>query len=277
VSELRDDTAARPGAREAALARYIAGVGVHVREVRARCGMTRTDLARRSGISLRYLAQVESGRANVSITLLWQIASACGVPVEHLLPGARDLAVRVHRGVALVGLRGAGKTTLGRGLARAAAAPFVRLGEVVERLSGMQAPEIFSLGGPGAYRRYEAQALEHVIGSHDRVVLETGGSLVSEADTFARLRECFHTVWVRAAPAEHMQRVIAQGDLRPMEGIRDSMEDLHRILDQREPLYRSADQVLDTSARAVSECVEELVSTCAVHFGGRRDETDSPN
>lgn len=272
---------------------YIQLIGERVRGLRARRGMTRKDLSRHSGISERYLAQVEAGEANISITMLWRIAQAMNIAFNELLPNGQTAAsVRqtplltllerltpeqektaynlllkhfadrngpVH-GVALIGLRGAGKTTLGRRLAQEFEIPFLRLGELIESLAGMKIGEIFSLGGQTAYRRLERQAVQHVIDNYENVILETGGSLVSEKETYHLLLSAFYTIWVRATPEEHMTRVVEQGDLRPMQGNQAAMEDLRRILEEREPFYKAANYTLDTAGRTVEDCVQELTA-----------------
>jgi len=270
---------------------YIAQIAGRIKSIRVRRGMTRKLLSVHSEISERYLSQVESGQANISVALLWRVAHAMDVDVQALLPDcekctlvpgplfgilkkldapqledARALLQRhllpepehAH-GVALIGLRGAGKSELGKALSRHTGVPFTDLVEVVEELSGMEVGELFSLGGQKAYRRYEYQALEQVIENSPRVVLEVGGSLVTQADTYQRLLSRYFTVWLKAAPDEHMERVMAQGDFRPMQGNSDAMEDLKRILSEREPEYSSAHYVLDTAGRSVESCLEELL------------------
>lgn len=277
-----------PGVDE--LSRSLAYLSARVRALRARRGMTRKDLSRDSGISERYLAQLENGDANPSVALLLRMAGAMGVDIQELLPTRANHGLRltpllellqrlepeeeeaaykllIHhfprlhgpfRGVALIGLRGAGKSTLGMKLARRHGLPFLRLGDVVEQLGGMNLGELFSLGGQKAYRRLEGQALRHVLENHPLAVLEAGGSLVSEPRTFELLLGSYFTVWVRASPEEHMNRVVSQGDLRPMEGNEAAMDDLRRILAEREPYYRMANAILDTGGRTVAECLTEL-------------------
>jgi XRE family aerobic/anaerobic benzoate catabolism transcriptional regulator len=270
---------------------YIAAIGERVRGMRARRGMTRKQLGADSSVSERYLAQLEGGKANVSIALLWQIAQAMGVPPHELLPDAMPLTrapspllqlldgltpeqeEAAHRlllkhfvnpegqvrGVALIGLRGAGKSTLGQALAEAVGVPFIRIGDVIEQLGGMSTGELFSLGGQKAYRRLERQALQHVLDNYETSVIEAGGSLVSEPATYAELLGSFYTVWVRAAPEEHMNRVVVQGDLRPVQASPEAMDDLKRILAEREAEYRAANHTLDTSGRSVEACLDELM------------------
>jgi XRE family aerobic/anaerobic benzoate catabolism transcriptional regulator len=273
--------AAAPEQQSAAESDYLKLLGERVRETRARRGMTRKLLARDSGVSERYLAQLETGQGNISILLLRQIANALDIPVEALvlagpeppvdlvhtteflrrLPAAElaearrllvqhfsgvDLAARRGR-VALIGLRGAGKSTLGAIVAEQMEVPFLELDRLIEQESGVGLSAIFDLYGQGGFRRLERRCLDEVIERYPRFVLATGGSLVSEPATFERLLTMCYTVWLRATPEEHMQRVIAQGDMRPMADNRESMSDLKRILEVREPLYRKADMTIDTS------------------------------
>jgi XRE family transcriptional regulator, aerobic/anaerobic benzoate catabolism transcriptional regulator len=278
---------------------YLKLVGERVRETRARRGMTRKILACDSGVSERYLAQLETGQGNISILLLRQIANALDIPVEALvsegpeppvdlvhtteflrrLPAAElvearrllvqhfggvDLEARRGR-IALIGLRGAGKSTLGAMLAHRLEVPFIELDRLIEQESGVGLSAIFDLYGQSGFRRLERRCLDQVIERHPRFVLATGGSLVSEPATFERLLTMCFTVWLRATPEEHMQRVIAQGDMRPMADNRESMSDLKRILEVREPLYRKADTAIDTSDNTIEESLEVL--TRAVQEG----------
>ena len=268
-------------------------LGDRVREVRARRGMTRKILARDSGVSERYLAQLETGQGNISILLLRDIARALDLPVEalvydrpeppidlvhtteflrrlapadlaearHLLVqhfGGVDLAARRRR-IALIGLRGAGKSTLGAILAERLDVPFLELDRLIEQESGLSLSAIFDLYGQGGFRRLERRCLDDVIERYSRFVLATGGSLVSEPATFERLLTVCYTIWLHATPEDHMRRVIAQGDTRPMADNRESMSDLRRIVKVRGPLYRKADLAIDTSANAVSEAVQTMV------------------
>ncbi len=264
---------------------FLRSFGERIRGERARRGMSRRLLAQHAGISERYLTQLESGKGNVSIVLLRHIAAAMGLPLSRLideppspemeflsrlaperlrevyesLMDAEESASRAQR-IALVGLRGAGKTTLGAEAAKALDVPFIELDREVERLSGTTLGAIIELYGQQAYRRYELQALEALLASQPRFVVATGGSLVSETATYEiLLRNCF-TVWVRTTPEEHMQRVLAQGDLRPMAGSQQAMDDLRRILDERSELYGRADLVIDTTGAPVEKSVRELLS-----------------
>jgi XRE family transcriptional regulator, aerobic/anaerobic benzoate catabolism transcriptional regulator len=273
-------------------AEYLRALGVRIREARARRGMTRKILARDSRVSERYLAQLEAGQGNISIALLRQIAHAMSLPLGDLVREGPDRPVeltlliqtlsrlapkdlaearrllskafgtavdseRRHR-IALIGLRGAGKSTLGALLARDMAAPFVELDREIERESGTNLGAVFDLYGQAAYRRYERRALAAVIERHDRAVIATGGSIASEPATFDLLLSACFTVWLTAAPEEHMSRVMAQGDYRPMAGNEEAMEDLRRILSGREALYSKADARVDTAGKTVEQSFKEL-------------------
>jgi XRE family transcriptional regulator, aerobic/anaerobic benzoate catabolism transcriptional regulator len=255
--------------------------------------MTRKILARDSGVSERYLAQLETGQGNISILLLRDIARALDLPLEVLVLeghdppvdlvhatallrglrpeqlvqarqlllerfGGADQAARRSR-VALVGLRGAGKSTLGKRLAEKVEVPFIELDRVIEEVSGVALGAIFDLYGQSGFRRLERRCLEQVLGQNPKFVLATGGSLVSEPETFERLLTMCYTVWLRATPEEHMQRVLAQGDVRPMADNRESMSDLRRILSVREPLYRMADQTVNTAGHTLNESFKSLL------------------
>ncbi|GAC1572693.1 MAG: helix-turn-helix transcriptional regulator [Candidatus Elarobacter sp.] len=272
-------------------------LGERVRELRARRGMTRRILAADSGVSERYLAQLEGGHGNVSVLLMRQLASALDVPLRRLVSdepegavdfehavellrtlrpdrlaearallastfGFGDPAARRGR-IALIGLRGAGKTTLGTLLAERLDAPFIELDREIERASGVSLATIFEFYGQAGFRRLERSCLDRVIDEHPRFVLATGGSLVSEPATFEHLLAACFTVWLHASPAEHMQRVVAQGDMRPMAGNRESMADLQRILAGREALYRRADVEVDTGGGSARDSLDALVAAVA--------------
>jgi XRE family aerobic/anaerobic benzoate catabolism transcriptional regulator len=270
---------------------FLRGLGERVREARARRGMSRKILAGDSGVSERYLAQLESGEGNVSVLLLRQIARALSLPITDLLreengqpvelslilqflqrlPPARLGSVREQllrqfgespaqrrQRIALVGLRGAGKSTLGAQLAKELDAPFVELDSQIESEAGTSLSEIFLLYGQAGYRRYERRVLEKVLEAHERCVIATGGSIVSEPGTYDLLLSACYTVWLKAEPEQHMARVIAQGDTRPMAGNAEAMDDLRRILAGRAALYRQADAVVDTAGRTVEQSVQDL-------------------
>jgi XRE family aerobic/anaerobic benzoate catabolism transcriptional regulator len=275
---------------------YLTALGDRVRETRTKRGQSRKLLAADSGVSERYLAQLEAGQGNVSILLLRQIASALELPLTELLADGHDEAAElalttqflkrlprqklaaVHsqlvrdygnardermKRIALIGLRGAGKSTLGAKLAKVLAAPFVELDREIEREAGTSLSEIFLLYGQSGYRRYERRSLERVLEKNERAVIATGGSIVSEPGTYELLLSSCFTVWLKAAPEEHMARVIAQGDTRPMAGNDQAMEDLRRILEGRAMLYRQADVVVDTAGKSVEKSLAELRKSIA--------------
>lgn len=277
---------------------YIAHIAERVRSIRMRRGMTRKILSDHSEISERYLSQIESGKANLSVALLWRVAHAMDVEVQELLPDCHSCPQvptplfgilkklspgqieDAHRllarelldcggslcGVALIGLRGAGKTELGRSLSLRTGIPYINLVEVVEQTSGMEVGELFSLGGQKAFRRCEYRALESVVDGTPQAIVEAGGSLVTRTENFQLLLRNYFTVWIKAAPEEHMLRVKAQGDFRPMQDNDDAMDDLKRILREREPEYSSAHLTLDTTGRSVANCLEELLDHTAARL-----------
>jgi XRE family aerobic/anaerobic benzoate catabolism transcriptional regulator len=251
-SEAKLRSAPHTGALSVADAQFLSALGKQVRELRDQCGLTRKALARMANVSERYLGQLESGDGNVSILLLRHIADALSIALSDLLALAQQEPIRRGR-VALIGLRGAGKTTLGSMLAEDLHAPFIELDQEIEQESGLPLNEIFTLYGQPGYRRIERRCLERVLKEHSRAVLAVGGGIVSEEDTFSLLLSHCHTVWLKAKPDEHMARVLAQGDLRPMAGHAEAMEDLKHILKTREPFYRKADAVLDTSGQTREE------------------------
>lgn len=276
---------------------YLQQLASRIREARARRGMTRKILARDSGVSERYLAQLEAGKGNITITLLRRVAAAMCLPMATLvndepersveltlliqmiarlspqdLSEARDLLGRKFglaldsgrcQRIALIGLRGAGKSTLGGLLAEHLRVPFVELDREVERDLGAPLAEIFDLYGQTAFRRAERRALEAVVTQHDRAVIATSGSLVSEPGTYDLLLSACFTVWLKARPEEHMSRVFAQGDTRPMQASSEAMADLRRILEGRNALYAKADITVDTGGKSVETTFANLLS--AIH------------
>lgn len=271
-------------------ARLLAALGQRVRDARARSGMSRKNLATAAGVSERYLAQLESGETNPSIIQLRRVGRALGVALTDLLAAPQDSVeerlirrlldrlppqrledaiMRLMRDlgadtaerrkrIALVGLRGAGKSTLGRQLAAELDVRFVELNREIEADAGMSLNEIFMLYGQSGYRRIERRSLERLIESGERAIITVGGGIVSEPDTFNLLLENCFTVWIKASPEEHMARVVAQGDLRPMAGRAEAMEDLRQILAAREPLYRRADVTIDTTAQRPEDSLAKL-------------------
>ena len=272
---------------------FLVEIGRLVRVGRAKRGMTRRQLAHGSGASERYLAQIESGHGNPSIIMLKSIAEALDVPLLELLPrssagtsalaplldllgrlplselpaitdmierrAAADLAPDRARRIALVGLRGAGKSTLGARLAAHLRCPFIELNRMVEQDYGASIPDLIEMAGLATFRRYERSCLERVIAEHDAAVIATAGGIVSNAETYALLLRRTHTVWIKARPDEHMGRVMKQGDFRPMAKNRGAMADLIAILDARRADYARAQAELDTSGDTVEESLRKLV------------------
>lgn len=270
---------------------FLEQLGQRVRTMRGLRGMSRKVLARVSGISERYIAQLESGKGNVSIVLLRRVASALGAHIEDIIPTAdttpdwlviRDLmrkatprqiaqakdalsaqtSARQHAGfagIALIGLRGAGKSTLGRLLAKAIGWTFVELNREIEQQNGLSIAEIIALYGQEGFRRMEQNALAQLLARNEPIVLATGGGIVSEPLTFDRVLSSFYTVWLKAEPEEHMARVRKQGDLRPMADDRSAMLELRTILLSREPLYARAAVQVDTAGLTVEQAAERLI------------------
>ncbi|MBB4173097.1 XRE family aerobic/anaerobic benzoate catabolism transcriptional regulator [Sulfitobacter noctilucicola] len=272
----------------------IARLAARVAEARKQRGLPRRVLSEMSGVSPRYLAQLEAGEGNISVLLLQRIAEALDVRIELLL--AEDTApdhdvqrvaalyrqapagvqqqvsgiltpqnpnlMRAGR-ICLIGLRGAGKSTLGQMAGDALGIPFVELNRDIEELADMPLNDVMSFYGDAGYRRLEAQALERVSARHDRVVLAVAGGIVAEERTFTHLLERFHTVWIKTTPAEHMQRVRAQGDHRPMQGNPAAMAHLKDLLQARTPFYAQAEGQVDTSDRAVRSSLNDLLAVIA--------------
>jgi XRE family aerobic/anaerobic benzoate catabolism transcriptional regulator len=234
-------------------------LGEVVRGLRRARRWSRRALAARTGISERFLADVEGGTANPSLLRLQEMAQALGVALPALLGDIAGPAAAARRHVALLGLRGAGKSTVGPLLARRLDRAFVELDDVIEQETGLQVGEIFQVHGEAYFRAAEQRALEGQLRGDKALVLAVGGGLVTERRTFGRLLEAAVTVWLRAEPEDHWQRVLAQGDTRPMADRERAFADLRRILADREPLYRRADLTIETAGVAVAEVVERLL------------------
>ena len=288
-------TRAKPAASRNADA-YLHRLGERVRTLRHQRGITRKALAQHAKVSERYLAQLEAGLGNCSIVLLRRIARAIGLPVTQLVHDgaeppldlvlltqflerlAPDMLVEARklvtehfsspsedrRRVALIGLRGGGKSTLGALLAERLNVPFIELDREIERRSGANLSEIFDMFGQETFRRAEREALDDVLRRHPHFVIATSGSIVTEPGTLELLLASCFTVWVRAEPEEHMKRVMAQGDMRPMANNARAMEDLVSILKSREPLYAKAEAVLATTGKTPEQNLAELLRVIAV-------------
>ena len=271
-------------------------VGERVRKARELKGLPRRIVSEMSGVSPRYLAQLEAGEGNISIGLLKRVALALDHRIEWLVgdddPWTSE-AVRVAdlfrsapagirqkvletltpvppetlraQRVCLIGLRGAGKSTLGAMAGQALRVPFVELNVEIEDHAGMPVNEVLALYGQEGYRRLEAQAVERVIATHESVILAAAGGIVVEPDTYKTLLTHFHTIWLKASPDEHMERVRAQGDTRPMAGNPEAMEQLKSILRSREALYERAEAHLETSGKPLHTSLDELVALIREH------------
>jgi XRE family aerobic/anaerobic benzoate catabolism transcriptional regulator len=274
-------------------AEFLATIGREVRRTRAKRGMTRRQLAQASETSERYLAQIESGAGNPSASVLRSIAQALDLTASALMPEtgackaalgaildllaqvpedelpevAKVIAARVAlpqgtdraRRIALVGLRGAGKSTLGRMLAQHLGWPFIELDRVVEEAYGASIPDLIEMAGTATFRRQERGALDRIVAAHQRAVITTAGGIVSNPETYALLLRRSHTIWIKARPEDHMSRVMAQGDFRPMAQNRAAMADLVAILDARRADYARAEAELDTSGEAVEQSFAALL------------------
>jgi XRE family transcriptional regulator, aerobic/anaerobic benzoate catabolism transcriptional regulator len=284
---------------------FLEELGQRVRTMRALRGMSRKVLAKVSGISERYIAQLESGKGNVSIVLLRRVANAMAAHLEDLIPSgeptpdwpvirdllrkatptqiaqARDVlsgsGVAAQRGmsfagIALIGLRGAGKSTLGKMLAKKIGWNFVELNKEIEAQNGLSVAEIIALYGQEGFRRMEQAALGQLLARKELTVLATGGGIVSEPLTFDLILSSFYTIWLKAEPEEHMARVRRQGDLRPMADDRSAMAELRTILRSREPLYARAAAVVDTAGLSVDAASSRLIDAVApvLHDEARR-------
>lgn len=266
-------------------------VGKRVRAARESIGLTRRELSTNSGVSERHIAQLETGKGNISVRLLQQIARAIETPIEQLVQRTAlsaqaqrivermeplddqqktDLLQHVEHWIeqhqlggkngriALIGLRGAGKSTIGSRAALQLGMPFIEQDQEITRESGLTVADIFSLYGEQRYRELERLCLEKITREHSNFVLAVAGGIVSNAETYKILLNNFHTVWLTAEPEEHMGRVMAQGDRRPVEGNPDAMNNLRTLLASRQPHYQRAQYRLDTSGKSIADCSNEL-------------------
>ncbi len=237
---------------------YLIALGERVRLLRARRGLSRKAAAARAQVSERHWANLESGTGNASVLVLLQVAKALQCNLVSLLEESAQAGLAPRQHIALIGLRGAGKSTLGKRLAKELGYVFVELSRVIEQLAGCSISEIHGLYGPEAYRRYERRALEDSLAQNTHAVLATPGGLVSEETTFNKLlAQCF-AIWLQATPEDHMARVLAQGDTRPMAASTEAMQDLQRILSSRSPYYAKADVYIDTSAQSEEQSFQVL-------------------
>jgi len=235
---------------------YLSRLGERVRAWRIESGTTRKALAAASEVSERYLAQLEAGEGNISVLLLRRVARAMGVPVETLVK-EEDAAPRRER-IALIGLRGAGKSTLGAKLAQLMHMPFVELDREVEKEAGARLGEVFAMYGQDAFRRFERRALERVLEQNARAVIAAGGGLVTDPATYELLLERCFCVWLKASPEDHMARVIAQGDMRPFKGRAAALDEIRTLLADRDRLYARAGATIETSGKTVKQSLQDI-------------------
>ena len=274
---------------------FLIALGERLKLLRARRGLTRKALAQLAEVSERHVANVESGVGNASIQFLRQLCAVlnCSLAemtgdettstpdwlmIREVLRGRNEAELAQARTaladlfespvseisrrqrIALIGLRGAGKSSLGRLLAAQLHVPFIELSTQIEQLAGCGIAEIHALYGQNAYRRYEQRAIEDVVRHYPQAVIATPGGIVSEPATYKLLLSHCYTVWLKAEPEEHMDRVLAQGDKRPMSGNREAMEDLKRILESRTQFYSKADKTVDTSGLTSEQAYSQLIA-----------------
>jgi XRE family aerobic/anaerobic benzoate catabolism transcriptional regulator len=297
----QESTLMEPSEAETKRSPFLEALGERVRTLRSRQGMTRRAVALAADVSERHLANLEYGTGNVSVLVLLQVAQALQCSLAELLGDVtttspewlliRELLskrseadlrrARVQLGemfgeggnaqerknrIALIGLRGAGKTSLGQRLANDLGFPFIELSREIEQFAGCQISEIHNLYGANAYRRYERRALEEAIQIYPEVVIATPGGLVSDSANFNLLLSHCTTVWLQADAADHMGRVAAQGDMRPMAASREAMEDLKRILEGRSAFYSKADLAINTSGRSEDQAFAALRTSVRQHL-----------
>lgn len=238
--------------------RLLAGLGAAVRTRRTALALTMRALAKNAGVSERFLAQLEAGEGNISVARLEDVAEALGTTGAELL--AEATRPRSLPTIALVGLRGAGKSSIGAAVAKELGVPFVELDELIAREAQMTLSAIFEIHGERYYRALERETLRRLLDQGKPMVIATGGSIVTDAETWGMLRTRARTVWLRAKPDDHWQRVVAQGDVRPMRGRPRAMNELKQLLASRGPLYEQADVAVDTSNRAVAAVVERVLA-----------------
>jgi len=245
------------------MASYLEAVGATVRSHRERRGWSRRELAVHSGVSERFLAQLETGDGNISLRRFAEVAHALGTNPSVLLASAD--APTDARPIALLGVRGAGKSTVGAALAKRLGVAFIELDQKIEEAAGLPLGEVFTLHGEAYYRRLEREVLTQLLAARTPFVLATGGSIVNDPTSYALLRSRCQTIWLRARPEDHWNRVVAQGDQRPMAENPHAFAELRALLAAREKLYARADHTIDTSGRRVGGVVGAIAET----IGGR--------
>jgi XRE family transcriptional regulator, aerobic/anaerobic benzoate catabolism transcriptional regulator len=238
------------------MASFLETVGMTVRSQRERKGLSRRELAVTSGVSERFLAQLETGDGNISLRRFAEVAHALGTTPAALL-AATD-APTTEKPIALLGVRGAGKSAVGAALAKKLDMRFVEVDQEIEEASGLPLGDVFTLHGEAYYRRVEREVLTRLFAEHVPMVLATGGSIVNDPTNYALLKSRAHTVWLKATPEDHWNRVVAQGDQRPMAENPHAFEELRALLASRSKLYARADRTIDTSERTIKQVVASI-------------------
>ncbi len=245
-------------------ASLLAEIGSRVRSRRTAMGWTLKEVAGRSGVSTRFLSDLETGKGNISVARLAEVARALDVSLNSLLPSENGAAPGKAM-ITLVGLRGAGKSTIGAALAKQLKVPFVELDALIEKEANLSLAELFSLHGENYYKRLANDLLLRLMAKDEAVVVATGGSIVTDPETWQLLKRRSHTVWLKATPEDHWKRVLGQGDTRPMANRGSAMTELRSILSIRSPLYAEASQTIDTSSMGVREAVRQIVGRDKKH------------
>ena len=230
-------------------------LGQRLRARRKELQYSQAKVAKKSGVSLRFLADVEMGRSNISVLRLAEICAALQIPLAELLRGLGSNGAQM---LSLVGMRGGGKSTIGRALAADLQVTFLELDQLIAEQAQMPLSEIFSMGGMALYREYESTTLQKLFEKGKPIILATGGSLVLDVQNWSRLRGYSRTVWLRCAPEVYLERVREQGDWRPMQGYADALDEVKSILKEREKLYAQADLIVDTDTNTIAESVGQL-------------------
>jgi XRE family aerobic/anaerobic benzoate catabolism transcriptional regulator len=247
--------------------KLLAEIGARVRNRRSTLGWTLKDVAERSGVSTRFLSEIEGGRGNISVVRLAEVARALDVQLTGLLPSENGRSA-LKPMIALVGLRGAGKSTIGQALAKHLRLQFVELDALIEKAANLSLPELFSLHGEAYYKRLAYNSLLELLAKEEQLVVATGGSVVTDPETWQLLKRRTHTVWLKATPEDHWKRVLGQGDTRPMANRGSAMAELRSILSIRSPIYAEAAQTIDTSSLRVKEAVRAIAA--AQNKSGRK-------
>ncbi len=245
---------------DAALAELTSRIGGHVRMLRRGRGMSRRALSDVSGVSERYLAQLETGNGNVTVGILHRLSLVFDCAVETLVAGGAQRGSAKSQRLALIGVRGGGKSTLGNAVSIALGVPFIEISSQIEAISGMAVSEVISLYGQDGFRRYEEEAITNVIEDHDRVLIAVGGGIVDADGTYETLLRHFHTIWVKTSPGEHIERVRAQGDERPMKGFAAAEAHLQMMLKDRQGAFARADHAISTAGKDVAESTANILA-----------------